>query len=229
VHPSGHEPIRIVSEKLLARLDLGRPTALVATPREAAAVIIARHNIESGIARRVQLAAPSPGLPAWAFNIEWYRPNGRVALPWRRPEPAAAESWSPQAALVREMVQVGIGRPSTWAGHAERLLARGLVDTFLQLTAKGEAALAQASRGLQDVPVGAALEDAFEAATAPQQPMPVRVTAALRLAAGSDDAFAQLVASIPEAPMLAPEVVEAPNEGRDFDEEFEEPASAFRP
>ena len=51
--------------------------------------------------------------------------------------------------LVERMTAAGVGRPSTWAHHAEKSLARGLVDADLRPTARGRRCLEAAPPSLR--------------------------------------------------------------------------------
>lgn len=208
----GHEPVHIVSEQLLRRLDLGKPLALHEDLQSAAASLIARRCIEAGV--QVMEEHPSlEGLPAWARRVDWYRVKSKPPLPWASAA-APIEVWSPQGALVRAMVGIGIGRPGTWAAHAERAVARRLVDQSTKLTPRGEALLAQAPPELRDVAEAAQLEAALNGRSAGAADRDALISECLRRALGEGGRAAVecalAAASDPQDATLDAEDVPAP-------------------
>ncbi|MFD1043147.1 DNA topoisomerase [Pseudoxanthomonas kaohsiungensis] len=167
-----HEAIRPTGTDV----NLIKPLGLRATVAEAALALIGRRAVASGVpvvAEYGQLGQ----LPAWARRGSLRRVVGGQALPWTPSRVAEfrIQTLSPEAALVAAMSSRGIGRPSTIAGHACRLVRRGLVDEQMQLTGAGARALAVAPPSLQD-PGGCA---AFEAAVIEQTGVRDAVSAAL--------------------------------------------------
>ncbi|MDH0342150.1 toprim domain-containing protein [Chromobacterium haemolyticum] len=152
-----HEAIRVLNESLFKRLDIGKPIKLHASERDAAQAIIARRSVEAGIP--VQRDYPDlRQAPEWAQAIAWHRDTRRAILPWRAAEPAATVRHDQKSALVAEMMAHGIGKPSTWAGHASRFLSRGLVDDAFRLTIKGRELFDIAPPALKDVLSSARIE-----------------------------------------------------------------------
>ncbi|MGH8156663.1 MAG: hypothetical protein ACREPQ_00955 [Rhodanobacter sp.] len=114
-----HEAIHLQPGALMDHLDLGLPLRLCRDRREAAATVIARHDIECG----VTVASARPvveRLPAWAQDLPWKREGRAPVLPWRR-SLAMDGPLDTRAALVEAQMHYGVGRPSTWASHAVRL------------------------------------------------------------------------------------------------------------
>lgn len=151
-----HEAVHVLS----ADVNLNKPPAMRGSKQEAAEAVLARRTIEAGVPGVREIADMS-GLPLWARNGVLVR-DTYPRLPWSRAATEASvqvRQRSPEAALVAAMVAAGVGRPSTWAGHACRLVKRQMVDNQLRLTPAGEASLEAAPPALRD-PAGSR---AFEA------------------------------------------------------------------
>ena len=152
-----HEAVRILNEALLQKLDIGKPLRLQATERDAALTVIGRHSVVAGIP--VQRSVPDVShAPAWVREIQWQRDTRRVVLPWVSVEPAKIRTVDPAAAVMKAMVDHGIGRPSTLVGHASRFVSRGAIDERLMLTAKGRHLIDSAPPALRDVLTSARIE-----------------------------------------------------------------------
>ena len=59
-------------------------------------------------------------------------------------------------------VEMGLGKPSTWAKHIDGLFERGLVDDNLNLTQKGREWADHAPEELLDPRISAAIEKACD-------------------------------------------------------------------
>jgi DNA topoisomerase-1 len=152
-----HEAIRVLNDALLKRLDLGKPAKLHASIHDAALSLIARRSLEAGIPVKRDI----PNLqhaPDWAKEVNWQRDIRQSMLPWRAAELPAVMACDAKSVLVEEMMSANIGRPSTWASHAGKFVARELLDESMQLTAKGRALLEAAPPALKDVLTSARIE-----------------------------------------------------------------------
>lgn len=95
-------------------------------------------------------------------KLEWRRENG--------PRYPGQETWPessitmrrPDTVLLEAAVNLGLGRPSTWANHIENFMGRGLVDEDLNITAKGRSWIAGSPPALLDPRISAAIENACE-------------------------------------------------------------------
>lgn len=156
-----HEAVRVLAPDV----DLLKPLALRASLHDAAEAVVARRMIEAGVSGTREVAE-ARGLPLWARSASLTR-DSFPRLPWGRSAATADVSVrerSPEAALVAAMMAAGIGRPSTWAHHARRLVDRQLVDEQLHLTPTGAASLQAAPAALR-LPAGSlAFERAIEGA-----------------------------------------------------------------
>lgn len=143
-----HEALRVLEE----RLQLQKPIQLRATVSEQVLALVGRRSVESGITVPVQTGFV-PGLPSWATNVRVARASPGARVPWavRASDAVRIRERSPQGALVAAMVEHGIGRPSTYAPHAVRLVESGLVDARMGPTAAGLKVLEAAPAGLRDV------------------------------------------------------------------------------
>lgn len=167
-----HEALRLADSDI----NLVRPLGLRSNAAEAALALIGRRSVAAGVPVLREEGNRS-GLPAWAQRGSLERTLTRLALPWAEPrvvEPQVRVR-SAEAALVAAMTSAGIGRPSTVAGHATRLVGRGLVDQDLNLTEKGASALGAAPQALRD-PLAAA---AFELALVQHSDVPGALQAAM--------------------------------------------------
>ncbi|NMX77837.1 type IA DNA topoisomerase [Pseudomonas sp. WS 5532] len=190
-----HEAIHVLNEKLLQRLDLGKPPALQGSHREAALVILARRSLESGIV----VSRETPDLarsPAWTQELIWTRDSRKPSLPWMTPAAPAVVSVDPKAELVTEMMRRGIGRPSTWPTHASRFVERGLLDSNHELSEKGRRLLAAAPPGLRNLLCSERIEEILERDDVTVSQM---VNGALEVAlAGDHERAAALIQQIQE-------------------------------
>ena len=185
-----HEALRITSQSRQGdRLgpDLMRPPRLYGNASDGVITIIGRSMIESGVpVTRTQ--GKVEDLPGWAAGMVVERDTGRSGVPWRDSTPPAlrVRERSPEAAVVAAMAAAGVGRPSTYARHARRLVDSGWVDEQLQLTPAGERAL----EAVPPITRQAAASPAFERAMEAAGPVPERVASALA-ALACEDAIAQ--------------------------------------
>jgi len=116
---------------------------------EGVRTMVARDLVKSGQKHEEQI-------PQLRELVEFLARNGfskDVALavakmPWSRevgPRYPGQESWPdsgivtrrPDVVLLEKAVKAGLGRPSTWANHISTFMSRDLVDSSLNLTAKG--------------------------------------------------------------------------------------------
>ncbi|CAN7529158.1 toprim domain-containing protein [Pseudoxanthomonas sp. LjRoot168] len=151
-----HEALRLVESSV----NLTRPLGLRANAAEAALALIGRRSVAAGVSV-LRESGDVSSLPAWAQRGTLQRTLSPVALPWSqspRLDGAQIQVRSAEAGLVAAMARTGIGRPSTVAGHATRLVRRGLVDADLNLTAKGASAMGAAPAALRDPTSAAAFE-----------------------------------------------------------------------
>lgn len=145
-----HEAIRLLNDRLLDKLDLGKPLGLQPSERDAARVLIARRSLTSGIS--IKRDCPDlTSAPAWMNQIDWHR-DSKVALPWRetKPDHAEVQSVDLKSSLVKEMMAHELGKPSTWVNHAARFERRQLVDDHHQLNSRGKALFDSAPEVLRD-------------------------------------------------------------------------------
>ena len=168
-----HEAVRVLSTEV----NLVKPLTMRATPLDAAEAALARRMIEAGVVGRRELGDRRE-LPLWARSGALVR-DTFPRLPWSRLAVETAvqiRQRSPEAALVAAMLAAGVGRPSTWAGQACRLVKRQMVDDQLRLTPAGAACLEAAPLTLRQ----AAGSRAFEAWIDSDAPVAQRVQAALQ-------------------------------------------------
>lgn len=207
-----HEAVRVLSTDV----NLVKPLSLRKTMQEAAEVALARRTIEAGVVGTREIA-DTRGLPLWARSGILVR-DTYPRLPWASAASVQVRQRSPEAALVAAMMAARVGRPSTWAGHACRLVKRQLVDDQLGLTPAGLASLEAAPAALRR-PAGsqaveawieragsvtARVDAALQAVEAPAALALVARPAGERDAAGSVDDVLELEA----APVLAPRMIE---------------------
>lgn len=135
-----HECPRPLQDDLL----LGRPMSVLDNA-EALAVLVARNVIECGqLAKRRRVRARVDG-EVLGFECDLARPR----RPWKLVERQAGLSLVPRpVALLRYMVKVGLGKPSTVVAHASKFLQRGLLEekgVGFRLNERGTRWLAYAS------------------------------------------------------------------------------------
>lgn len=68
----------------------------------------------------------------------------------------------PDTALLERAVELGVGRPSTWARHIEKIMERDLFDDRLELTAKGQRWVDGSPAVLLDPRLAAGIDRALE-------------------------------------------------------------------
>ena len=95
-------------------------------------------------------------------NLEWTReigPNFPGQKSW---EQSSIEIRMPETVLLERAVELGLGKPSTWAKHIDGFMDRGLVDENLILTSKGEQWVQGSPKELLDARLSAAIEKACD-------------------------------------------------------------------
>lgn len=96
-----------------------------------------------------------------------------AALGWTRelgPSYPGKEAWPesdivrrrPDTVLLERAVEIGLGRPSTWAKHIETFMSRDLVNGNLGLTQEGQRWVDASPKELLDPRISAAIEQACE-------------------------------------------------------------------
>lgn len=196
-----HEAIRTLAKDV----NLVKPLSMRGSLQEAGEALIARRGIEAGVVGVREHGDPRE-LPLWARSGALVR-EAYPRLPWAGVDRATqlrSRTRSPEAALVAAMVAAGVGRPSTWAGHASRMVRRGLVDEQMRLTPAGVDALAAAPAALRD-PAGS---QTFESCVEGEGSCGERVEAAL-VAVGAERALALAASSdVADVPVAMPESAE---------------------
>lgn len=124
---------------------------------------------------------------------------------------------SSEAALVGRLVEEQLGRPSTWAGQAERMVAKGWIGADGRLTADGARVLAAAPVAMTTGEACRALEEVMRGSAA-QQAVPAAVEDALewvadRVAGAGDRVRAALD---PARPLMPEPAVPIPEEEYDY-------------
>lgn len=158
-----HSAIHITDPRRLAHLDLQQPIKLCKSNRDAALTLLARQNLESG----ALVGEESPmrfDWPDWTRGLNFQRIRVPPTLPWRPAPVREKRLLSPEHALIRSMATHGIGKPSTWVEHANRLSSRYLspVRDLLALNTTGQLSLQQATSGLRDLPSNLRIESYYD-------------------------------------------------------------------
>jgi DNA topoisomerase-1 len=124
-------------------------------------------------------------------RVLMFRPVGRL-LPWlRKRQPGMHSVDMPVSAhIVRGLLAFGLGRPSTYASHADGLLDRGLVDWRGAITEKGMRWLGASPTELRNPALSRELEALCRVAVADEEVSlePWRLR------------FAEVMRQVPEAP-----------------------------
>ncbi len=184
-----HESVHLVLGGMIERLDLGKPLRLCADTREAAATVIGRRCIEAG----VPVARDRPvlgALPPWARKLDWSRDHRRPSLPWRSSTPPVEQSLDLATGIVRAQLATGLGRPSTWARHAERCADSDWFAPGHGLSIVGRIQLSGVLTPLRDPATSVAIERVLEDVSLSVHE---RVEEALVLVLGNDRAAAHNV------------------------------------
>jgi DNA topoisomerase I len=173
--------------RLLHPVILGRAARAGGDLVEVVVQAIGRRLVESGQDHMIERPAVDD-LPEWlrahASRLARTRMDGWLS--WRGPRVGAALTrYSKEVALLRVLEDNGLGRPATWVGHVETLLARGVVNDDLSLNARGKDLLDLArSRG-----IGRDFSAAIEAAIAAGGNEPANTLARRALGSASEQAF----------------------------------------
>ena len=80
------------------------------------------------------------------------------------------ESWGkneiqermPETVLLEKVIEKGLGKPSTWANHIENFMSKGLVNSNLELTSKGQEWVSKSPKELLDPRLSSAIEKACD-------------------------------------------------------------------
>lgn len=123
------------------------------------------------VARRLIEAAQNPiyqlpetrDLPEWARGLPWSRRAGR-RLPWEIPPGPGFLAYPADVIALKALMDNGLGRPSTWAGHASRFVRRELVTQDFRLSRKGHRWLGLAPDALHDPELARDIEEALDLA-----------------------------------------------------------------
>lgn len=143
-----HEAVHVVMTGMIERLDVYRPLRLARDAHEAAASVIARQCVEAGVA--VERTRPvRAALPAWARDLSWERIGHRPALGWRPGRAPAQRALEPAPAALHAQLAHGLGQPSTWARHAERLAGSGWLSPSHGLSVAGRLQCARVRQALR--------------------------------------------------------------------------------
>lgn len=148
---------------------------------EAVKTLIARRAIRATSDTSVELAGTdvirnfltaqgfSEDVANFVAGLDWSREVGPKYPGQEKFPTSKLVTRSPEAALLEKVVEIGLGRPSTWSKHIDSFMSRGLVDQDLQLTEKGLVWLRASPRALLSPATSIAIEKAcesdFEAAT----------------------------------------------------------------
>jgi len=123
-------------------------------------VAIGRPIVEERVDMR---SLADKGLPQQILSLPWVRRTaGSGPLPWEKEPEIGFRRDRPDAIALRVMLQVGLGRPSTWVDHATRFVGRDLVDHDFRPTPKGRAWLGRLPAELKKVKVAVGIDDDLE-------------------------------------------------------------------
>lgn len=134
--------------------------------------LVGRGVVSAGMIRRVERADPAalaatvrdvdPEVREALLAAEWTRDSG-MRWPGREDwlEPVLEERRADTVAL-ECMLNHGLGRPSTWAAHAEAFAYRGLVTAGLELSEKGAAWLEAAPSDMRSAEFAGRIEKAVD-------------------------------------------------------------------
>ena len=133
---------------------------------EQVAALVTRNLIESAQSCLVEKPAAAC-LPDCLrpFASEFSRSSLQGWLGWKDrapPSPGSIHRDRPEIALLRVMEANGLGQPSTWVAHVEKVLSRGAVNENLALTRHGRELLGTARRAGIDAGFSALVESVLE-------------------------------------------------------------------
>jgi Topoisomerase IA len=134
-------------------------------PEQAVMCMIGRMTVRCGqdVQREYASKADLPDFLAEKLKMtEFTRDTG-----WRMPEvaeqrPTGLYLLSKDAALLQLMKENGLGRPSTWPDHIDRMISRDLLGDHLFLSPRGQAWLENTDPCLRDVTIAKRLETMIE-------------------------------------------------------------------
>lgn len=141
-----HEALRVLDLDKLNKIDINKPVVLQPNERSAALALIAQRNIQSGLMVRRDIPNIT-SLPEWAKKLDWKR-EYRIAMPWKKTE--ITGDLSAEQTVLFALTEHELGRPSTYPGHVDRFIERGLVDNQFKLTERGQNWLQAAPDSLRD-------------------------------------------------------------------------------
>ena len=214
VTDEAHEALRLVGDE---SPDLMRPPRLAGRVVDGALTVIGRRMVESGLPMVRQAGVLTTAARAAPFEVHLERQVGgpRVAWSLSTPEAVRIRERSPEAALVAAMSRAGVGRPSTVARHATKLMASGWVDERLVLTDTGHEVLA----AFPDATIAAAASPAFEAAIDAGGCVISRIDAALSSLQPTDEMAPEWLDS-----HVAPDQPESDMDDLEFEDDEDFPA-----
>lgn len=124
------------------------------------------HKIESADSKIIHSfilkSGFSQNVADFISKLEWTReigPNFPGQKSW---DNSSIEVRMPETVLLERAVELGLGKPSTWAKHIDGFMKRGLVDEGLNLTQKGKEWVAASPKELLDPRLSAAIEKACD-------------------------------------------------------------------
>lgn len=203
----GHEPLHVVDAPTVGALNLSRPASLQRDNRTAALAWISRQMFASLVVVQRE-AGNAHALPGPLAALQWSRESGPVP-PWYQRPRCGMRTFTQEQSLLQGMVNAGIGRPSTYVGHAMRAIGRGIVAPDNTLGPEGRRMLGAAPEALARASVACAIERGCEQAGA--LGIGPTVDHLLALAVGRQSELLGQVAKMLQSP------------------ELEEPAHAFVP
>lgn len=159
-HPAPHPLREVPLCASLSRLGADEAVLTVIARLQAEAMARAVVEVPAGVWRapfaRLGFDDVPPG--AVACRLELSR-----RFPWqgrRRVACAPSDPWAVERAVLRTMLELGLGRPSTWVDHVRRLRERALIDASGRLTGLGGRWLDAAPAPLTSAALSRALEEA---------------------------------------------------------------------
>jgi DNA topoisomerase-1 len=93
-------------------------------------------------------------------QLDWHREIGPKYPDQENWRPSEIIQRRPDGVLLKAMIELGLGSPSTWGNHIEGFIKRDLVDEELNLTTKGKLWLQNSPKELIDPRIAIAIEKA---------------------------------------------------------------------